>query len=1023
MHGERWRQINEIFDLALTIDKSSRDTFLRDACAGDEGLRLELDRLLALQSNAKEFLEYPAIEIAAEELSESGHPAEDSLEPAEALIGQTIAHYRVVSVLGSGGMGFVYEAEDIRLGRRVALKFLRANLFGHPRAGQRFAREAHAASSLNHPNICTIYGVEEYDSRPVIVMELLEGRTLREIIGQAPVPLCELLDGGIQISDALQAAHAKGFVHRDVKPENIFVVDSGRVKVLDFGLAKAIATPVWEERSGAEPLGAEPLTFDGAIAGTTSYMSPEQARGEKLDGRSDLFSLGVVLYEMATARQPFAQRNPVLTIDSILNGCPAPPTSLNPALPPELDRILVRLLQKDREQRYPNAAAVAAELKLLQAARDGASPAPFRIGRNWQYIAAVCLAVLVVAAGAVLSLNRAQPLGSKDTIVVSEFENKTGDSLFDGTLRQALTVQLEESPFLSIVSEERIQRALSLMDRASDARLAPEIAREVCERTGSAAVVEGSIASFGKHYVIGIRARGCRAGNLLFQQQAEVTRKEEILNALSQIAARFRAGAGEPIATVEKYRTPLAEVTTTSLEALKVFSEARRVHTFTGGSAAQPLYERAILLDPHFAMAYASLGHLFGEIGESDLSAENTRKAWQFRDRATDAEKFFITASYELRVLGNAEKLQQTCETWARSYPRDPQSHGLMSGGVYPIEGNYEKAVEEARKAVTLDPEFALGHVLVADFNVALGRISEAQRVLQEAAANQLETPEFLESRYRIAFLKGDRAGMERELTRSRPNPSVEAAVSYQDSFALAYSGHLRLARIQTQRAFDLAEQTGHRERAALYAAGAAVREALFGNPAEAKRNAATALARSGDREVEYGAALALALTDRRSEAQDLAADLEKRFPEDTSVRFSYLPVIRARLALNSDDASRAIDLLQVNAPHELGLPRSAAHGLFGGLYPTYLRGDAWLRKGNGARAAHEYQKVIDHRTIVVDDPIGALANLQLGRALALSGETNRAKAAYDEFFALWKNADSDIPVLQKAQAEYVTLP
>ncbi len=1018
MQRERWRRIDEIFNSALNVEESRRAAFLRETCSGDESLRLELERLLALQDKAANFLESPAVEVAAQALTGSGSLF-DTFDSAAALVGQTISHYRISSKLGSGGMGVVYEAEDIRLGRRVALKFLPADLARHPRALQRFECEARAASSLNHANICTIYEVEEHNGQPVIVMELLDGESLQQRIRKGPVAAPELLDLGIQISDALEAAHGKGIVHRDIKPENIFIV-GGRVKVLDFGVAKVLSAPAAENRSADKP-----LTGEGVIAGTTSYMSPEQARGEEIDGRSDLFSLGIVLYELTTARQPFARTNNVQTIDAILNARPPAPTSLNPALPAELERIITKLLEKDRELRYASAFSLGSDLKRFRSVLTGAAPragSRSRTDRNWRFAMAACLTAVAIATGAFFSLHRSHPLGAKDTIVLAEFENKTPDPVFDGTLRQALAVQLGQSPFLSLVPEERIRWTLRLMNRTADARLTPEVARDVCERTGSVAVLEGSIASLGNQYVLWLRARNCRAGDVLFEEQAQAGKKEEVLNALSQMAGNFRTRAGEPHTTVEKHSTPLSEVTTTSLEALKVFGEARAIHTSIGGAAALPLYERAIALDPSFAMAYASLGHLYGEIGESDLSAENTRKAWQFRDRASDVERFFISATYELRVLGNAEKLQQTCEAWAQSYPREVHAHGLLAGGVYPVKGNYEKALEEARKAIALDPEFALGYALVADFSVSLGRLPEAQRVLQQAAARKLEIPEFLESRHKIAFLKGDRAGMERELALSRRKPEVEAALSYQDSFALAYSGHLRQARIQTRRAFDLAQQTGHRERAALYAAGAAVREAFFGNAVEARQSAGTALALATDREVEYGAAFALALVEDGSKAQSLADDLEKRFPEDTSVRFNYLPAIRARLELNRGDAARAIDLLQVTVPYELGLPRSGFHGLFGALYPIYLRGEAKLKARNGAEAAHEFEKVLDHLPIVIGDPIGALARLQLGRALVLSGDVAKGKAAYQDFLGLWKDADPGIPILKQAKAEYARL-
>ncbi len=1016
MQAERWRQIDAIFHSALTVEESRRGAFLRETCSGDEGLRLELERLLALQSKAENFLETPAVEVAAQALSNSGRICDESEAD---LAGQTISHYRILSKLGGGGMGVVYEAEDIRLGRRVALKFLHADLARHPGALQRFEGEARAASSLNHANICTIYEVEEHNGQPVIVMELLEGESLRQRIREGPVALRELLDIGLQISHALEAAHAKGIAHRDIKPENIFIVAGGRVKVLDFGLAKAISAPVENCSAG------EPLTCEGVIAGTISYMSPEQVRGEPIDGRSDLFSLGIVLYEIATARQPFARANNILTIDAILNAQPPAASSVNSELPAELDRVVARLLEKDRELRYADASALGLDLKRLQPALTGAAPngGTRRVrGRKLKFAAAAFLAATAIAASAYLFLHRGHPLGASDTIVLAEFENKTADPVFDGTLRQALAVQLQQSPFLSLVPEERILHALRLMNRTADARLTPDVAWEICERTGSAAVLEGSIASLGNQYVLWLRARNCRGADVLFEAQAQAGKKEEVLNALSRMAGNFRTRAGEPRTTVERYSTPLPEVTTTSLEALKVYGEARRIHTSIGGAAAVPLYERAIALDPRFAMAYATLGHLYAEIGETDLSATNIRKAWEFRDRSSDVEKFFITAAYELRVLGNTEKLQATCEAWARSYPREVHAHGLLAGGVYPVNGNYERAFEEARKAIELDPDWALGYALVADYGVSLGRLSEAQRVLEQAVARKLEVPEFLESRHRIAFRKGDWAGMERELALGRQKPESEAALSYLDSFAMAYYGRLRQARIETRRAFDLAEQSGHRERAALYAAGAAVREALFGNAVEARRSADMALALSADREVEYGAAFALALAGDGIRAQGLADDLEKRFPEDTSVRFNYLPVIRARLELNGGNVPGANDLLQATVPHELGMPRSAFHGVFGALYPIYLRGEARLKARDGPGASREFQKILDHLPIVLGDPMGAVARLELGRALVLNGDAISAKSAYRDFLALWRDADRDIPILKQARDEFARL-
>jgi DNA-binding winged helix-turn-helix (wHTH) protein/Flp pilus assembly protein TadD len=640
----------------------------------------------------------------------------------------------------------------------------------------------------------------------------------------------------------------------------------------------------------------------------------------------------------------------------------------------------------------------------------------------WGWIVVTAGLVAVLALVLIFSFHRSPAVTVKDTLVLADFANSTGDLVFDGTLRQGLAVQLEQSPFLSLLSQERVQRTLRLMGQPADARLTPEVTREICERTGSAAVLEGSIANLGSRYVVGLHARNCRTGDIIDDEQAQAPRKEDVLNALTNIAGRFRARLGESLATVEKHNIPLAEATTPSIEALKAYTAAIQVHGSKGSFAALPLFQRATEIDPQFAMAHAWLGRMYADINESDLAAESTRKAWQLRARASDQERFAITAAYHVLVTGNMETAQQECETWARTYPRDAPPHRLLSGVVNKSRGRYETAMAEARKAIELDPDNGIGYANLAVNNIYLGRLGGAEDALRRAAARGLDTDEFISLAHDIAFLKGDRAGMEREATLARGRSGGENWISKHEAFALAYSGHVQQARALSQRAVDQARHAGQRERAGLWEAGAAVWEAFFGNVSEARKLATAALELSKNREVQYGAAFALVLSGDSARSQALANDLEKRFPEDTSIQFSYLPTLHARLALNRGDASKSFELLQAAVPNELGAPRSSLEGYFGALYPIYVRGEACLAAHHGAAAAAEFRKILDHRGIVVSDPVGAVARLQLGRALTISGDRTKAKAAYQDFLALWKDADSDIPVLKRAKAEYATL-
>jgi eukaryotic-like serine/threonine-protein kinase len=681
------------------------------------------------------------------------------------------------------------------------------------------------------------------------------------------------------------------------------------------------------------------------------------------------------------------------------------------------------------EVRRVDAALEAAVLEGAQlrdhALRDDLEPLKTgaKVTRRWTVAAAAILIIgigLAVGDRMVFS-RRIHGLTDKDTIVLADFANATGDPVFDGTLRQGLSVQLEQSPFLSIIPDEKIQQTLGLMGQPADTKLIPAIAREVCQRTASAAVLDGSIGKIGTQYLLTLKAVNCETGKTLASTEAQASDENHVLNALGKVSVEMRNKLGESLSTIQKFDTPLEEATTPSLEALKAFSSGMQAVRTKGPEGATPFYKHAVELDPNFAVAYAHLGVQATTSLEPGLSVDYRTKAYELRDRASEAEKYWITATYHKGVTGNIPKAIEACDLWIQDYPRSELPHVYLGAAILPVVGQYERALEESSEGVRLRPDFALAYAFRIRASTALNRFDEAEATYAQTLERKLHTPYIDLEMYSLAFAQNDTAGMAQHATKLAALPRLGHTMLSMEGDTAAYSGHLRDARELSRRAMDSAQRGGEKDAPAVYSDTSALREVWFGNTSEARRRATLALKLSTGRDLQYFAALAFAYTRDDVRAKALADDLDKRFPEDTIVQFNYLPTVRGRLALNKGDASGAIASLAVAVPYELGATRAIDLD-WTAMFPVFVRGEAYLAARKGGEAAAEFQKILDHRGLVLNQPIGALAHLGLGRAYVLQGNTPKAKAAYQDFLTLWKDADPDIPVLQQAKAEYSKL-
>ena len=949
------------------------------------------------------------------------------------LIGKKVSHYRVLEVIGGGGMGMVYKAEDIKLGRSVALKFLPEELANDQVALERFEREAQTASALSHPNICTIYEIEEHERQPFIVMELLEGETLLQHLANSeskPISLAPLLDIAAQICEGLQAAHDKGIIHRDIKPANIFLTRQGTVKILDFGLAKLAASQEFAENETlpqAQEVNAPPppgsshdqdkpsrpaktivnLTLTGVAMGTTRYMSPEQVRKEQLDTRTDLFSFGLVVYEMAAGTRAFAGETVAVVHDAILHQTPTPAHDLNSALPRGLDSVISKALEKDRSRRYQSAAEMLEDIEKIRA--------EMQPGRRWmlKWIAAAALLVLLsVGWWSYWHSRRALALSPGDTIVLG-VDNQTVDAVFDDALSTALRVSLEQTPYLNVLADNKLRVAAGGL--SMDAKVTPQIARQVCLHTNSKVVLSTSIADAGNDFRIELSALDCESGTAMARVTAISTSRAEIIRVLGVATSQMRSKMGEPSDSIARFNQPLDKATSSSLEAVQLLTEGYRQHLTGNIRGALVHYQRATQLDPDFALAQAAVGAAYETLGEGVFSAAALRKAYELRTRTTEPARFQIENLYYDDTTGEREKACAVASEWVHTFPQDFIAHNNLARCRTAL-GQWDQALAEAREAARLVPS-PYSYDNLIRYCILTERLDEAEATFREADARKFDGFDLREHRSMLAFLRNDDATMQEQWKVVARFPGAYKWLFYGKARVNSYYGRFRESRDAVEQGKKLAARAGELSSLDWLLGEEAQTEVEVGNSNRAQRLATTALKTARNRGARLAMSLVLARSGDIKEATKLVDAAAQDSPLDTTVQGYCLPTIRAAVKLYENDPSGAVKALQPTLKYELG-----TEDCFANLYPAYIRGLAYLQMGNGRLAAPEFQKLLDHPGFVGAFVLGALSHLQLARAQRVAGDKNGARRSYEDFLALWKDADADIPIYRQAKQEYASL-